>query len=55
MVGYYFLLSAAAEFQYIPTCDQYNFTTTGDHEGRTMLELAIMIIKRMVKEAIDLE
>ena len=55
VVGYYFLLSAAAEFQYTPICNRYNFTTTRGTECRTMLELAKIIIKRIVKEAIDLE
>ena len=54
-VGYYFLLSAAAEFQYIPICNRYNFATTQGTECCTMLELAKIIIKRIVKEAIDLE
>jgi hypothetical protein len=54
-VGYYFLLSAAAEFQFTPICNRYNFATTQGTECRTMRELATIIIKRIVKEAIDLE
>ena len=55
VVGYYFLLSAAAEFQYTPICSWYNFATTRGTECRTMLELDKIIIKTIVKKSIDLE
>ena len=44
----------AAEFQYTPTCDRYNFATTERTGCKTEVEIAIMIIKRTVKEVIDL-
>ena len=53
MVGYYFWLSAAAEFQYTPTCDDYNFATADRTGSKQEVELAIIIIKRTVKVAID--
>ena len=54
VVGYYFLLSVAAEFQYTPTRDQYNFATAQGTGCKTEVGIAIMIIKRTVKELIDL-
>jgi hypothetical protein len=46
--------SVAAEFQYTPTRDQYNFATAQGTGCKTEVGIAIMIIKRTVKELIDL-
>ena len=47
------MLSAAAEFQYTPTCDDYKFLTADRTGSKQEVELAIIIIKMTVKVAIN--